>query len=168
MSDVSTNIRIVTIGAYGFTAETFFAALRRTQVDTFCDLRYRRGVRGSEYAFANRQRLEQRLAELGIRYLHFRELAPDPALRRLQSDADKAERTTKRQRNVLSPPFVEAYLARYLAGFDSRAFIQSLGPTTRVAALFCVERAPEACHRSLVAQRLQEDLGLAVEHLLPE
>jgi len=36
-------------------------------VDTFCDIRARRGVRGSEYAFANHQRLAARLAERNIR-----------------------------------------------------------------------------------------------------
>jgi hypothetical protein len=31
--------------------------------------------------------------------------------------------------------------------------------------LFCVEGNPEACHRSLVAERLHEDWGIPVEHL---
>ena len=42
--------RIVTVGVYGFNEATFFAALRATGVDTFCDIRLRRGVRGREYA----------------------------------------------------------------------------------------------------------------------
>jgi hypothetical protein len=37
-----------------------------------------------------------------------------------------------------------------------------------VAALFCVEREPDACHRSLLAERLAADLGVEVVHLLPE
>ena len=71
----------MTLGVYGFTAEAFFEALQRAGVDTFCDIRWRRGVRGREYAFANSGRLQQRLGELGMRYLHLRELAPTPALR---------------------------------------------------------------------------------------
>jgi uncharacterized protein (DUF488 family) len=35
------------------------------------------------------------------------------------------------------------------------------------AALFCVERDPEACHRSLIAQRLAERHGVTIEHLRP-
>jgi len=46
--------KFVTIGVYGFSADAFFEALQRAGVDSFCDIRYRRGVRGSEYAFANR------------------------------------------------------------------------------------------------------------------
>jgi hypothetical protein len=30
-----------------------------------------------------------------------------------------------------------------------------------------VERDPEACHRSLIAARLAEEFGVAVEHLRP-
>ena len=47
---------VLTIGAYGWDAETFFDALVRERVGVFCDLRRRRGVRGPEYAFANSAR----------------------------------------------------------------------------------------------------------------
>jgi len=36
-----------------------------------------------------------------------------------------------------------------------------------VIALFCVEREPAACHRSLVSDRLRWTDGVVVEHLLP-
>ena len=42
--------RVATIGVYGFSAETFLAALRRADVALLLDVRQRRGVRGSEYA----------------------------------------------------------------------------------------------------------------------
>ena len=35
------------------------------------------------------------------------------------------------------------------------------------SALLCVERDPEACHRSLVAKRLEHKHHLRVEHLRP-
>jgi hypothetical protein len=35
------------------------------------------------------------------------------------------------------------------------------------AALLCVERDPEACHRSLIAERLQRDHSFEIEHLGP-
>lgn len=160
--------RIVTLGVYGSTEAGFFVALRAAGVDTFCDLRRRRGVRGAAYAFANRQRLQTRLTEMGIRYLHFKDLAPSQALRERQKAADRAELTAKRQRAGLSEWFVNGYREECLGAFDSRKFIGQLGPEARIVALFCVERAPAACHRSLVAERLQRDLGLEVVHLTPE
>jgi len=35
------------------------------------------------------------------------------------------------------------------------------------AALLCVERDPNACHRSLIAQRLAEQHHVTIEHLRP-
>lgn len=62
-------LKIVTIGAYGFLEEAFFGALQAAGVDTFCDIRARRGIRGSLYTFANSTVLQRRLGELGIRYI---------------------------------------------------------------------------------------------------
>ena len=40
-------------------------------------------------------------------------------------------------------------------------------PLDGLAALLCVERDPEACHRSLVAARLASEHGLRVVDLRP-
>jgi hypothetical protein len=157
----------VTIGAHGWDAERFFGALVVAGVDTFCDLRARRGVRGREYTFANSQRLQARLAELGIRYVHRPDLAPSSETRSAQYAADKESHTAKRLRTALSPQFVAAYRRERLATFDSAAFLADLGPEARMVALFCVEREPAACHRSLLAERLTRDLGVTVTHLTP-
>jgi len=160
-------IKFVTIGAYGFTGVTFLAALQRANVDTFCDIRWRRGVRGAEYAFANHHRLAKTLAAAGIRYLHFRDLAPDPALRKRQDKIDQAAGIARRERIRLGDFFHQAYHDQVLVDFDSRRFIRDLGEGVSVAALFCVEREPSACHRSLLAERLRQDLGVAIAHLTP-
>ncbi len=157
----------VTIGAFGWEEDAFFGALQEAAVDVFCDLRRRRGVRGSEYAFVNSQRLQNRLAELGIRYLHRLDLAPTVVVRQVQHAADDASKTAKRQRAALSPDFVHAYQQECLAGFDSAGFVAELGPEADMVALFCVEREPAACHRSLLAARLEHDLGISIRHLTP-
>jgi uncharacterized protein (DUF488 family) len=157
----------VTIGVYGFDAASFFAALQGANVDTFCYIRRRRAVRGAAYAFANRLRLEARLAELGIRYRHFVNLAPGKTLRGMQDATDKESKIKKRQRATLSTAFVAGYQAECLAQFDSAAFVAGLGTEARIVALCCVEREPAACHRSVLAARLQRDLGVPVIHLLP-
>jgi uncharacterized protein (DUF488 family) len=162
-------VQIITIGVYGFSEDGFFQKLQHAGVTTFCDVRWRRGVRGREYAFANSARLQKRLAELSIRYLHFRELAPLPKLRQCQVAADKAAGIEKRNRATLGEAFIAGY-REAMAGFNSRRFIESLGPEAKIAALFCVERNPAACHRSLLVERLQQDLGPEIQamHLLPD
>ena len=157
--------KFVTIGLYGFDDASFFQALSAAQVDTFCDIRWRRGVRGSDYTFANSQRLQARLVEMGIRYLHRKDLAPTPAVRQRQNEADKASKTAKRQRAGLSPAFVDAYREEILAHFDPQSLLDDLPPDAQVVALFCVEREPAACHRSLVAEKLREVLGVIVKHI---
>ncbi|BAL98305.1 MULTISPECIES: DUF488 domain-containing protein [Caldilinea] len=159
--------KIVTVGVYGFTAQSFFLALQRAGVDTVCDIRRRRSVRGREYAFANRRRLEMELAALGIRYVHRLDLAPGPELREQQQRIDEEERIAKRQRVRLSPAFIEAYQRQCLGLFDAHRFVVELGDDARVVAFLCVETVPSACHRALVAEWLSRKLDLPVEHLFP-
>jgi len=57
-----------TIGVYNSTEKEFFEKLLKNKVDTFCDIRQRRGVRGAKYSFVNSNRLQERLSELDIKY----------------------------------------------------------------------------------------------------
>ena len=159
--------RVVTIGAYGYTADRFFATLRDAGVDTFLDIRQRRGVRGAEYAFANHGRLTATLESMGIRYRHELGLAPTTEIRTAQYAVDAAEKVPKRQRETLSPAFIEAYPREILTPFDVPAMVDGMPAETRVLALFCVERTPEACHRHLVANAIHDLTGVPVQHLLP-
>lgn len=159
--------KIITIGVYGFDENSFFDALCKAKVDTFCDIRSRRGVRGSTYAFANSLRLQERLAELGIRYLYRKDLAPTQGVRDRQAAADKATKTAKRKRTTLGEAFITAYRTECLAAFDPDSLLADLEENAQVVALFCVEKNPEACHRSLVADKLAEELKLEVEDIVP-
>ena len=160
-------IKIVTIGVYGFDEAKFFEALCKAEVDTFCDIRSRRGVRGATYAFANSTRLQARLGELGIRYIHRKDLGPTKVVRAKQAAADKATKITKRKRTALGEAFIEAYHTECLAEFEPKSLLDELESDAKVVALFCVETAPEACHRSLVADKLAKTLNLEVEDILP-
>jgi uncharacterized protein (DUF488 family) len=158
--------RLFTIGAYGVDAEGFFDALRRAKVDLFLDLRRRRGMRGRSYSFANAGRLTQELEARGVVYRHLIELAPDPATRELQNRQDTAERVAKRQRTSLGAAFIADYTQRTLEPFDWSALARELEAFQRPV-LFCVERAPEACHRHLVAARLASVMSVPVTDLMP-
>ncbi|MBV9281132.1 MAG: DUF488 domain-containing protein [Chloroflexi bacterium] len=158
--------RLLTIGAHGFDAESFFSALQRAEVDLFMDLRRRRGMRGRAYSFANASRLQQELAARGIAYRHVISLAPEPATRELQDRDDAANRTPKRRRASLGEAFVADYTRRTLEPFDWAILAEELKGIRRPA-LFCVERVPEACHRRLVAERLAGITGVLVTDLLP-
>jgi len=135
-------------------------------VRVLLDVRQRRGVRGPEYAWANAKRLQAALEDAGIDYRHLPELAPTTELRRLQYAEDDRRGVGKRSRRELAPDYRERYTAEILDGADLSELASSL-PDDRAAALFCVERDPEACHRSLIAERLAAEHGVDVTHLRP-
>jgi uncharacterized protein (DUF488 family) len=157
---------VVTIGVYGFSLERFLAALRAADVRILFDLRQRRGVRGPEYAWANARRLQAALAGAGVAYEHHRELAPTTALRQAQYREDDRLGVGKRSRVSLAPVYVDGYTREILDRADLEPLVAEL-PPAGTGALFCVEADPEACHRSLVAQRLAERFGVAVDHVRP-
>jgi uncharacterized protein (DUF488 family) len=158
---------VATIGVYGFTARTFLDRLGEADVGLVLDVRQRRGVRGTEYAWANSARLQAALAEAGIEYRHRKELAPTTELRQLQYREDDRQGVGKRSRQELAREYRERYVAEILDRADLDAVVAEL-PTDRAAALMCVERDPEACHRSLIAERLAAEYGVVVTHLRPQ
>lgn len=155
-----------TIGVYGFDRDGFLAKLTATGVDLLLDVRQRRAVRGSEYAWANAQRLQAALSEAGIDYTHLKELAPTTAMREAQYREDEKSGVGKRDRTVLAPVYVVRYTAEVLDQVDLGPIVKWIG--SKNAALLCVEREPEACHRSLIAARLHGKFGFEVEHLRPD
>jgi uncharacterized protein (DUF488 family) len=158
-------LQMVTIGVYGFDSAAFLEQLRRAEVRLVLDVRQRRGVRGSDYAWANSRRLQAALAEAGIGYEHHPELAPTTELRQLQYREDDRRGVGKRSRRELAPEYTRRYLAEILDRADLASIIPA--PSTGTAALLCVERDPEACHRSLIAGRLAERHAVSIEHLRP-
>lgn len=159
-------IRIYTIGVYGSSAESFFKQLTDNKIDTFCDIRRRRAVRGSEYSFVNSKRLQKRLSELNINYLHILNLSPTDDIRKIQYAADKEKNIKQRKREELSEEFISLYKNKILRNFDFEGLIDQfkLIGSKRVV-LFCVEKNPSACHRSLAADRLHQSYRFPLTHL---
>ena len=158
-------MKFFTIGVYGSTEDEYFKKLIDNNIDAFCDIRQRRGVRGAKYAFVNSNRLQQRLIEMDIKYAHFIGLAPTKEIRELQKEADAKEGISKRDRSKLGSVFTAAYKYEILNNFDFDAFLAKLDDVAASnVVLFCVEEKPAACHRSIVSDKL-EGLGYKVEHL---
>ena len=144
-----------TIGVYNSTEGEYFNKLINNRIDTFCDIRQRRGVRGAEYKFVNSKYLQSRLNELGINYIYIPELAPTAEIRKLQKDADLKSGILKRDRTQMGKVFVDTYLKTIADSFDFKQCIAELieAGANRVV-LFCVEEKPEACHRSIVGNEI--------------
>lgn len=154
-------IEVLTIGAYGHSFDSFFAQLKIHQVDLLVDVRQRRGMRGSTYAFLNATALQSELGRVGIAYCHLKELAPSSDVRDAQRAADKELGSTKRSREGLSELFEAKYLSDVLNKVDLTAVLKKFGSHRRVC-FFCVERTANACHRSLVASWLSGQIGVPI------
>ena len=111
-------------------------------------------------------RLQGALAAADVGYRHVRQLAPTTELRRLQYREDDRQGVGKRNRVALAPEYTQRYTREILDPFDLGALVAEL-PADAVTAFLCVERDPEACHRSLVAERLRVGHGLPVTDLWP-
>ncbi|MDB5130765.1 MAG: Fe-S cluster assembly protein HesB [Mucilaginibacter sp.] len=155
-----------TIGVYNSTEQEFFDKLTENRIDTFCDIRQRRGVRGAKYAFVNSTRLQATLNELGIKYEYVAGLATPVEIREIQYNADHQKKELKRERKHLAPEFIAQYKEKVLDAFDFSGFIENLKQANaKRISLFCVEEAAEACHRSIVARKLSEEYSFTITNL---
>ena len=94
------------------------------------------------------------------------ELAPSTELRQLQYREDDRLRVGKRSRVELAEEYRRRYLEEVLDRVDLGAILESL-PDDATSALLCVERDARACHRSLIAARLQGQYGVLTVNLVP-
>jgi uncharacterized protein (DUF488 family) len=155
-----------TIGVYNSTENEFFEKLIQNNIDTFCDIRQRRGVRGAKYSFVNSNKLQEKLNDFGIKYGYIQDLAPTTEIRELQKEIDAEKGELKSERQELGKVFLIEYKNKILGNFDFDKFFENLDNigANRIA-LFCVEEHPEACHRSIVANKLADNFNYKITHL---
>jgi uncharacterized protein (DUF488 family) len=144
-----------TIGVYGLTQEEYFNKLVNANIDLFCDIRQRRGVRGKKYSFVNSTRLQEKLHDLNINYLHIKDLAPTKEMRNKQKEDDIKNNILKRDRNILGNKFISSYTEEILNNYNLNDTIQYFKENKfKNIVFFCVEEHFQSCHRSLVAQEI--------------
>lgn len=153
-----------TIGVYNSSEDEFFNKLQQNNIDTFCDIRQRRGVRGAKYSFVNSSRLQEKLNLIGIKYIYSKDLSPTKEIRSSQKEADITNNEKKSERQELGDVFIKKYTSEILNNFDFDNFRKSLKTinASRVV-FFCVEEHPNACHRSIITKRLSNEFQ--IKHL---
>jgi len=146
-----------TIGVYGSTQEQYFTKLTDAKIDLFCDIRQRRGVRGKKYSFVNSKRLQQSLNDLDIKYMHIKDLAPTKEIRDKQKYDDLETKTLKRDRDTLGNKFIFEYKKCIIDSFCFDDLMQYFKDKDyQNIVFFCVEEKAKACHRSLVASKIEQ------------
>jgi uncharacterized protein (DUF488 family) len=141
---------LATIGYEGATQDQVIERLRQAGVEVLVDVR---AVAASRRPGFSKGVLSSSLAEAGIDYVHLRALGtPKPG-----RDAARKGRTGE-MRRIYEAHLVEPEAQLQLAQAGEIA-------TARKAALLCFEADACACHRTIVAERLHERLGVAIENL---
>ena len=145
---------LFTVGVYQKTETEFYGQLIANKIEIFCDVRNRRGMRGSLYRFVNSEYLQQKLSDLNIKYYHLKELAPNKEIREQQKSVDKINDTKKRERTLLNEEFIELYEQQVLSNFDLSFFKNDLLLGEQNIVLFCVENHYASCHRSIITEKI--------------
>ena len=137
-------MKIYTIGVYNSSEQEFFNKLIENKIDTFCDIRQRRGVRGKKYAFVNSNYLQTRLKTLDIKYTHILELAPTDKIRDEQKKEDARLGIQKRNRNVLGIVFAREYKNK-IRSFDFNKLYEQLELIKASNIVFFLRRGKSYC-----------------------
>jgi uncharacterized protein (DUF488 family) len=114
----------------------------------------------------NSTRLQEILSGLAIQYRYETGLAPTQAVREVQKKADLKKHELITERKLIDKAFSTEYKKKILDKFDFKSFIEILERQgSQRVVLFCVEEFATACHRSLVAEKLQKEFNFKVKNL---
>ena len=143
-------MQLATVGYENDTQAQVIDRLKAAGVDVVVDVR---AVAASRKAGFSKNILAASLAEAGIDYVHLQKLGTPKAGR----DAARAGRVEE----------MRAIFEAHLAGPAAQVELARAGEiaSERKAALLCYEADPCGCHRSILAKRLSDALGLKVEDL---
>lgn len=131
---------LYTIGYEGLTSESFFGALARHHIETVVDVRELPISRKPGFSKSTLARLA---AERGLNYLHLPALGCPREIRHdYRADGDWTRYTQR--------------FLKYLNTQDTAVRQLAVQALREQCALLCFEADPAYCHRSFVAERVQE------------
>lgn len=141
---------LATIGYEAATQDAVIDRLKAAGVELLVDVR---AVAASRRAGFSKTVLAASLAEAGIGYVHLRQLGTPKPGREAARKGRIAEMTSIFEEHLAEPAAqLELAAAKELAA-------------ERKIALLCFEADHRGCHRKILADRICEDLGCAMEHL---
>jgi uncharacterized protein (DUF488 family) len=144
---------LATIGYENATVPRFLDALKAADVDLLVDVRAVASSRRPGFA---KTKLAENVGSVGIEYLHLRGLGT-PAEGRAAARAGRHE-----EMRAIFMEHMETSEAQ-----DELERLAEIVRTGRRVCLLCLEADPTHCHRSMVAEALQELVPVKVQNLAP-
>lgn len=145
--------KVWTIGYERVGQGDFVAALKDAKIKTLIDVRE---VANSRRAGFSKKSLAAALDEAGIAYIHMKPLGTPKAGREAARKGDHKTMSRIFEAKMVEP---ESQLALSEAA--------ELAKKGRVC-LMCLEHDWRECHRTIVAQHLEDEFGVTPTHLSPE
>ena len=144
---------VFTVGYEGTDIERFVRTMKAAGILQLADVR---AVAVSRKAGFSKKKLAARLAEEGIKYLHFVSLG-DPKPGR---DAARAGEFG----------LFRSIYGAHIQTDNAQNALRELADTVKVAptCLLCFERDPETCHRTIVAREISTNTGFAILNLFAD
>ena len=124
-------------------------------------------MRGPQYAWANSRRLQAALAEARESNTATTRARADHRATPAPVPRGRPARRRQALANGTAPEYVKRYTREILDRVDLDPVVAAM-PAQGRSGLFCVERDPEACHRSLIAARLTERPAFRSRTCAPE
>lgn len=141
---------LATIGYERSTLPDFIATLQLINTDTLVDVRERAQSRRPGFS---KKALEEALSKAGIGYVHLPQLG-DPKDGREAARAGKMQLFQEIYEAVISGPKAQ----------EALNYLQGMVPSQTIC-LMCFERDQKDCHRRIVAEKLEDRLGVKAAHL---
>jgi uncharacterized protein (DUF488 family) len=144
---------LLTIGYEAAPAEAVLDRIETAGTTLLVDVR---AIAASRRPGLSKNLLAAGLSARGIDYLHLRGLG-----------TPKEGRLAARSGDLATLARVYDAHFRTLGAQAEYAELKSLIAAGRRICLLCYERDPHHCHRTFIAEAVQEETGVAVEHLTP-
>lgn len=140
------NKAVRTLGYEGLSVDSFLDGMLRNGIQTVIDVRYNAFSR--KYGFSKRSLLHKCI-DVGLAYRHFPEVGIPPDVRRRSGEASELWGI---YRDDILPRASEA--------------IRAIGRLCQESPslMFCFERDPRDCHRSILSEYVSRTVGLPVVH----
>ena len=146
-------MKLATIGYEGASQKAVFDALRDAHVDVLADVR---AVTSSRRPGFSKSHLASALSELGVSYMHLRDLGTPKEGRLAVKSGDVPAMHRIFAKHMKTPEALHDYEA-----------LLGLVKSGRKVCLLCYEHDPGQCHRTIIAERVHDQLGVRIEHLTP-
>src|SRR5258706_3167418 len=142
--------RLATVGYEGASVPDFLATLEGAGIDIVIDVRELPLSRRKGFS---KTVLGQNLLEIGIEYLHLRDLG-DPKTGRTAARAGRMAEFRKIYSRHLNTAKAQAALGQVMANLK-----------TKKVCLLCFERDPNTCHRKMITDFLAQHNQVTILHL---